>query len=253
MSMNLILLVICGLGAAHVLSIIGDALINKGALLLDRDVLNRVLIRDARGSKVWVCGETIAVIVMVLGVLKAWGKISGKEPWGIPAVAIGFGLFCAANIARAWMRRVAFEAEAPGSKASKGALFAGLLTTVAELAVGIAVCGYIYTHMHHSSPSPSTPAPTTLNPTTPTQPGEQNQTQAYVSETEALALLPGKNAAYLKALADQKFIRVKSVNGATEYHRKDIVDQKYAGLPGAEELGLDQAKKDDTGTEKVEP
>jgi hypothetical protein len=249
---KLFLLVLVGLAVAHVMSSVGEWLIRRGALQLDRDTIDRIWARDARTSTFWKSGESIAVVVMIAGMLKAWGIIPGKQSWGIPAVALGFGLFCASSIVRAWLYRAAFAAEAPGSKASRGALFAGVLTTLAECAVGFAVCGYIYSHLPSApsaSSAPSRPTAGTTSITTSSSTSTSTNTAVspkpkfYVSQTEALELLPGKDVRYLQGLVDTKRVRTRQDGGKTEYHRDDIVKEKEAGLPGAEELNLEPVAK----------
>jgi hypothetical protein len=260
MSRNLFLLVLGGLAVAHVMASVGESLIRRGALLLPRDTLDRVWAREARSSKIWKAGETTALVVMVAGLLKAWGIIASKEAWGIPAVAIGFGMFCASSVLRAWLCRAAYAAEAPGTEATRNALFAGILTTLAECAVGVAVCGYIYTHLVPSSPSSpprTTNATSTMVSTsTSTSTGPApNRAKDFVSEAEALELLPGKDAKYLHTLAEQNWIRSKKKGTESEYHRDDIIKQKAAGLPGPEELNTQPLVKQDENdkSEKVDP
>ena len=259
---NLLLLVMGGLMLAHIIASIGESLIAKGALQLDGETMARIWAREALSSTIWKTGESIAMVVLIVGMLKAWGKLGvAGGHWGIPAMIAGFGLFCGCNVLRAWLCRAAFEAEAPGTKAARGALLAGIMTTVVECAVGIVVCGYIYTHIISSTPSSpprttnATSTMTSTSTSTSTVPAS-NRVKDFVSEAEALELLPGKDMKYLQGLVNTKRVRTRNEGGKIEYHRADIVEEKKAGLPEQWELEPDGGEgkpKDPEKTERVEP
>jgi hypothetical protein len=251
MSRTLLLIVFGGLAFAYVFTSIGESLIRKGAVELDRDALDRILKRELRNAVYWKSGEMLAVALMIAGLLKAWGFIPSTAPliggskWGIPAIAIGFALFCLSSISRAWICRAAFAEGAPNSKASRGAFTAALLTTFAELAVGLAVCSYIYTHLEKSRPATGTVEQVNESGSSgdPAESEKPKPPPKWINATEALQLLKGKNQEYLDAIAARKDIRSqKSDKGTMEYHREDIIILKRDGMPSYEELNLPEPK-----------
>ncbi len=265
---TLLLIVIGGLALAHIAASIGESMIRRGALVLDRETVERVYAREQRYASIWKWCETLAGIAIIVGLLKAWGIAGGTGAWGIPTVAVGFGLFCASSVLRAWLCHRAFAVEAPRTQATRGALVAGLLTTLAECAVGFAVCGYLFnpklfSFSHKpsqvaSSTSTSTSTGTGVSPLptpTPTPAPPTQNPRTFITERDALALLPGKDAQYLRALADQKWIRSEKNGDTRLYHRDDIIKQKAAGLPGPDELKVEPVVKSDEQDkpEKVEP
>ena len=250
MSRTLLLIVFGGLAFAYVVASIGDSLIRKGTVELDRDALDRIFKRELRKAVYWKSGEMLAVVLMLAGVLKSWGFFPSSTPligsgkWGIPSIAIGFSLFCLSSILRAWICRDAFAEGAPNSKASRGAFIAALLTTFAELAVGVAVCSYIYAHIEKSKPSPGTVEQVNENGTNgdPAAPAPKPPPK-WISAADALQLLKGKNQEYLDAIAARQDIRSqKTDKGTIEYHREDIMILKRDGMPSWEELNLPEPK-----------
>ena len=247
--MTLLIIVFGGLMVAHVITSFGESLIGKGALELERPVLNRIIAREVKNAIFWKTGETVAIIVMFAGLIKIWGHIKqlGTAPWGIPAVALGFSLFCIANIVRAWICRAAYESEAPGSKASRGAMVAGVLTTLAEFAVAFAVCAYIYSHLPKTRATTTTPDPveTVTSENEPAKLNPDAPPPTWVNADDALKILKDRNMDYLKAIAARKDIRShQNEKGATEYHRDDLVKLKRDGMPTWDELELKNPNPD---------
>ena len=247
-SRELLLIVFGGLIVAHVLTSIGEALIGKGVLELEREALNRVYKREAGGAVIWKSGEMLAMVIMFAGLFKVWSGVNslGGGRWGIPAVAIGFTLFCLANVIRGWVCHNAYAREAPGTKACRGALIAGVLTTLAECAVAFAVCGYIYTHLPKTRPATQDPGDTAATDDKPKP--KPAAPPAWVNEDEALKLMKNRNHEYLKAISapDRQDVRArKNEKGELEYLRDDIEKLKDAGMPTWEELNLKNPNPDE--------
>lgn len=241
---TLAIIILGGLAAVYAVANVAEWLIRRGAVELDRDTLDNVWRREARGAGVWKSIETVAFICLLAGLAIIFRVIKLKLGafWGYGTLAVGMAIFCLASVLRAWISHAAYAAEAPNTKASGGARTGALLTTLAECMLGGAVCWYVFTHVTWPSNSNgrNTASSNTATTGTGTGTGTSNSTRPsdYIGESEAVELL-GKNAKFLKALAAHKDVRSREKNGVTEYRRDDIIKTKDAGLPSAEDLGLE--------------
>ena len=242
------IVIIGGVIGAFVVSTIAQNLVEKNALSLDRDLRERIWKREAQTFSWWRLLESAGIAAMIAGMAKMIGFIHSSVDWGIPTMAIGFTIVCLATSLRTWLSNKAYSIEAPGTPASRSAFSAAIWVTITELSLGCAVCWFIFSHIPAGSKTSATTTPAVTvtgvapSPATPSE----SRDALWVDEGEALRLLKGKDAAYLKALATRKDIRAREENGKTEYRRDDISAMKLAGLPSMEELtaSLEQTKNE---------
>jgi len=231
-----------GLAAVYAVANVSEMLIRRGAMELDRDTLDKVWRREARGASVWKTIETIAFVLLLGGLATIFRVIKLGAFWGYGTLAVGMATFCFASVLRAWISHSAYSAEAPNTKASGGARSGAVLTTLAECLLGGAVCWYVFTHVTWPASVrnlvSAPPAATSTSTSTSASTGTSTRPSMFIGESEAVALL-GKDLKFLKALVRHKDVRSREQNGVTEYRRDDIVTTKDAGLPSAEDLGLE--------------
>ena len=242
------MVIIGGVIGAFVVSTIAQNLVEKNALSLDRDLRERIWRREAQTLTWWRLLETGGIAAMIAGMAKMLGIISMSGSWGIPTMAIGFAVVCLATSLRTWLSNKAYAIEAPGTPASRSAFSAAVWVTLTEFSLGCVVCWFVFSHIPAGKISvPTTPSTATIPAVTPSPTTPSDSRDAlWVDEAEALRLLKGKDAAYLKALAARKDVRARDENGKTEYRRDDISAMKLAGLPSMEELtaSLENAKNE---------
>ena len=250
-----VFIVLGGLAAVYAVQHIVDALIRRGAMELDRDTLDRVWRRESKRAGIWKTIESVAFALILGGLAIIYGvfQIPNGQFWGFGALAGGMGTFCIATVLRAWVSHSAYSAEAPNTKASRGARTGAVMTTIAECLLGGAVCWYVFTHVTWPASVrnlvSAPPASTSTSTSTSTGTSTSTRPSMFVGESEAVELL-GKNAKFLKALAERKDIRSREQNGVTEYHRDDIIKTRRDGLPSAEDLGLEPESAPSPETDK---
>ncbi|HEY3322464.1 MAG TPA: hypothetical protein VGP72_18525 [Planctomycetota bacterium] len=217
-----------------IVSAIASLLVRRAASRLDFSTLERIARREDQGVAWWRAPDILGITLMLGGMLIILGILKAPAAWGLPSMVIGLFSLCLATSWRAWLSRRAFSAEAPGSPASRSALWAAVIVTLSEAALGGFVCWNVF----------PIKAAAKRTATSATKPAEKESPQPekslWVDEAEALRLLPGKNAAYLKALAQRQDVRTQSAAGRTLYHSDDIEKTKQAGLPSWDEIKATQ-------------
>ena len=137
-----------GLIGVFIVSSFADSLLNRGKRVLDASTLDGIARRQNASSIFWRIGQSVAFVLIALGVLRTWGSF----PWlhfvtrPYSTVAVGMGLYCLTNSVRAWYSVGVYRAEAPDTVASRNAFFAAILITIAEAALGGGICWYVFTH-----------------------------------------------------------------------------------------------------------
>jgi len=228
-----------------VISRVADAMIDRAAILLDRDTRDRIWKRETLTLLWWRAPDLIGIAAMVAGICKTQGLLRGGGAWGMPTMAAGLIVICMSTILRSWLVRSAYRSEAPGTPASESASKAAVLVTGAEILLAACI-GYFILLPLATAPSP------TLN-TASTQPANSKGPQAgddkhgdlyWVSEPEALTLLKGKDAAYLDLLVRAGEVRIQKDKSQKKFRRDDISQSLIAGLPDEKDLKQIIARKE---------
>jgi len=243
------------------ISMIADEMLARHFVAFDAATRDRIWKREARLQIWWRIPQYIGVTLMVVGVLRNLGVLKIPGLGVTQSIAGGLAVYCMASIARSWFSKHAVGVEAPGTPASRGALVAALLITVAELSLAGVVGWMVFKddiRAWISGPKKPVPAISTSEDdgkgAAPGVTPEKSPAQKliWVDEAEALRMLKGKNAAYLKALARRGDVRSEKVEGQVMYRRDDISAMKIAGLPTEEELAA-ESKAEPSKGEKIEP
>lgn len=226
--------IIGGVIGAFVVSTIAQNLVQKNALMLDRDLRERIWKREAESANWWRLLESAGIVAMFAGLARMMGLFRSPLNWVIPTMAIGFTVVCLATSLRTWLSRKAYAIEAPGTPASRSAFNAAVWVTITEVSLGCIVCWFVFSSLSNTSRT-NTSAPTTPTVNSPVMPRESAD-MLWIDESEALRLLKGKDAAYLKSLVAGDYIRARDEGGKSEYRRDDISATKLAGLPTPEDI-----------------
>lgn len=236
MSVSLVLM--GGLVFVFMLTYIVDAMIEKASGPLAIDTRNSIYQAEASTLMWWRVPDAIGIGLMLLGILKARGMMGGTVQWGIPAMAGGLLLVCAANTLRAWLRKGTFARFAPGSDAARAAVTAALLITVAE--IGLASATLYFTQKQVLalviSPAKSSTAGGNTTPAVNTGTELRPRNGLWIGEEEALERIKGRGPEYLKALREQNHVRTEVQDGKTMYRSDDF--DAMLEFPAYEELGL---------------
>ncbi|MCY3021016.1 MAG: hypothetical protein NTW87_18525 [Planctomycetota bacterium] len=241
------LIFIAGLVGVFVVSTIATSLVQRATTFLDRDARERVWELEARAMIWWRLLDIIGVVLMVAGVLRVLRVFSFfPNSWALPGMAAGLTIICISCSVRAWCTSFAYGAAAPGTSARRHAFWAAIVVSLAELTLAATVCWFVFgarpATRGGDGASSTGGSPAAPEDTAPREPAPQ---PLWVDKAEALKLLPGKDAAYLDALARRKDIRVAVKDGRLLYRRDDIVQMKAAGLPSLEELKNELEQKRD--------
>jgi hypothetical protein len=237
------------IGVSH----IADAMITKDAVNLDAGVRARIWERQARSALWWRVIEFIGMVLIAVGVLRTWGILKlTNSPF--TCIAIGMAIYCLSSILKSWSAQRSYSIEAPGTPASRSAVSAAMLTTVAEIALAAGIGWYVFANRvppgGKAAPGPTTQAPTTTNTNkkAPAAAGPE-----WVDQAEALKLIK-KDADYLEVLVRRTDVRAREMDGARQYLRSDI-DQliTQTGLPDESELADDIKKVRAERSKPVDP
>ena len=229
------LIVFGGLVGVFAVSSIAEGIMASRTAALDPHTRERIFQREASAAILWRIAHFVALVLVLAGVLRTWGIVNVTN-YPYSAVAIGLAIFCASSVLRSWFASRAYHAEAPDTPASRGAFSAAVMVSIAEIALGGGVCWYVFSHRTPPGGAKTNPPAATAKNPTAVPAAKGMQPAQWIGEAEALQLLPGKDAAYLQALARRADVRSRDAGGEARYHRDDIVKMKLAGLPGAEEI-----------------
>lgn len=228
-----------GLVGIFMLTYFVDAMIEKASGPLAIDTRNTIYQTEAASLMLWRVPDGLGIALILVGFLKAAGKLGGGMQWGIPAMASGLILVCIANIIRAWMRKRTYARFAPGSDAASKAVTAALLITVAE--IGLATITIYFTGDKFLALS-GKPARGGTNAAVISPPPVNTGTELrprnglWIGEEEALERIKGRGPEYLKALREQNHVRTEVQGGKTMYRSDDF--DAMLEFPAYEELGL---------------
>jgi hypothetical protein len=231
------MVIIGGVVGAFIVSTIAQNHVHRNSLTLDSTLREKIWKREAQTFTWWRLLESGGIAAMIAGMAKMMGFLPASVNWGIPTMAIGFTVVCFATSLRTWLSNNAYAAEAPQTPASRSAFKAAIWVTLTEVSLGCAVCWFVFTHIPSGSKSktPSTAtAKAEIETAAPTTGSSRDL--LWIDEAEALKLLKGKDAAYLKGLVAGDYIRAREEGGKTEFRRDDISATKVAGLPTQEEI-----------------
>lgn len=233
--MSFQVIVIGGVVGCFLVSIIADGMVAKGAAVLPPDVRERVYQRALKWDMLLRVVDGFGFILLVLGMLGLAGVIKGGPdfPWRLSCVGTGFAVLCVERVLGAWVTCNAYANEVPGQPVHRQAFAAALVVSIAEIALAVGVCWWIYTHtIYNGRSSSNTSTPAQTSPGTNAGPGME---RTYVNEKGALEII-GKDKAYLDVLVKYMGIRKRSEGEVTFYRKDDLTTAKDAGLPTLEEM-----------------
>lgn len=229
---NLILL--GGIALVWTVSYFAEALLRRGSSSLDPKTLDRVLRRTEGSDMLWRGPQFIGFALMLAAFLSNWRVVViTTRPFTV--LAIGLAVYCVSNILHSWLVHRAYNGEAPNTPASRNALSAALMVSFAEAGLAVTIGWYVYSNA--KVPNTKQPnAPATQNAASDKDSAPAKPQKLWGSENEALALLPGKEAWYFKALVKRESIRTRTEGGQTLYHLDDLEKTVEAGLPTVEDM-----------------
>lgn len=246
-----------GIVGIFLISSVVNGSLKRAAASLDVQTRERIFQRESRGKVWWNSIDTVGGLLLILGFFKAYGMLPAvvKVPWGYPSMALGLFALCVSSSLRSWMISTYYQAEAPNTPVQIYAARSAWLTSIAEMSFGLAICWWIFVPLigAQAAAKPALQAQRYV-PASDNSAPKQIVEKIWVPEKEALNLLPGKDAKYLKRLALKGEVRTKLDEGETVYNRDEIVKTIEAGLPIYTDADFkNDEKKDDAAKPDEKP
>ena len=128
------ILLLGGVFGAIAIASIADSIVKRAAALLALEVRENIWQREARASLWWRVPDMLGVILIVAGILKVFHVLKPPPPLdfhGMAIMAVGLMVVCLANVSRLWLSNHYYQMEAPGTAASRRALAAAVVVSLA--------------------------------------------------------------------------------------------------------------------------
>lgn len=258
MNQTAILIILGCIFAGMFISHMARSMLVKGAALVPPDERERIYQRQARFSHVTSLIEYTGYGVLALGIARIFGFIPGKSgvPWGLYCMAGAFVLLCAGKVLHSWLLAGAYRKESSESRAVGAAVRSALLITVFEVALAGGICWFIATRAvavggRSSAASTGSESGSDGADGADGGAGGEQARDLWIGEAEAVKIL-GKDAEYLRLLAQIKEVRTQAKDGQTWFRHDDVTGVKEAGLRSIEELRSIARKQNAPKTTNIE-